>query len=404
MPKLNILIIPSGDWVNSPAPLRMTYVAEFLVSKGHKVYVWQFDFLGKHTNQVDNNVTIVHARTISVPDKGIFFLINGLLQIVSICRFVRKLKLDVILNEQLLHGLLAFFFARHTTLRIFDLIDYLPESASISYYGSLSIVKRLIEFIVFSIMHRISSFSDLGVAVCASLTKVLRATGCQNAFLLTEGVNTRRFTPQSPDAKLRSRLGLFDNVIIFVGVIEPWLDFHTVLEAIAILRKKIPNAQLLLVGPARASFKAEIHRLAHKKGVHDCIIWTGHVPQSEVPLYINLAKCCLMPFRTDLFLSRIVLPVKFFEYSSCGKAIVSTPLPEIIRLETEHVMFYNSPLELVKCIETLLNTNIASTLTDKARAFALKYDYRNIAEQFEQIMLSGVIKKRTSIDKNTFQR
>ena len=50
-------------------------------------------------------------------------------------------------------------------------------------------------------------------------------------------------------------------------------------------------------------------------------LFTGQVPYSEVPLYINIMDVCTAPYITSV---GEISPVKIFDYLSCGKPVVAS--------------------------------------------------------------------------------
>jgi glycosyltransferase involved in cell wall biosynthesis len=102
-----------------------------------------------------------------------------------------------------------------------------------------------------------------------------------------------------------------------------------------------------------------------------------------------------MPYKTDSFGSVIRLPEKLFVYSAYGKPILSTPLPEVIALKSEHVFFYHDVDEFVSIISVILNdTSIQAKLSAKAKEFAQKYDLNVLAKRLEQILSDSLQKLR----------
>jgi len=99
------------------------------------------------------------------------------------------------------------------------------------------------------------------------------------------------------------------------------------------------------------------------------VMLLGEKPYAELPAYLSHFDVCSIPFkRTPL--TEAANPVKFFEYLSVGKPVVSTPLPE---LEPFGDLFYpaNTPQEFETQIARALNENNPDIVTARVECARL---------------------------------
>jgi polysaccharide biosynthesis protein PelF len=69
--------------------------------------------------------------------------------------------------------------------------------------------------------------------------------------------------------------------IVFVGRIDPLKDLHTLIRAFAIVRQRLPNAQLRMFGPVTAgnqTYAATCVELVNELGLSDCASFEGRIP------------------------------------------------------------------------------------------------------------------------------
>lgn len=125
----------------------------------------------------------------------------------------------------------------------------------------------------------------------------------------------------------RTRLGLgHAPVAVFIGSFWAWHDLHMLLDSFVLVRRRMPEARLLLVGDGRT--RAEIERYAAALGLGDHVIFTGAVAYERVPLLLALADVAVAPYApTDV--GFIGSPMKLFEYMGAGKAVVATAIGQI---------------------------------------------------------------------------
>ncbi|MGD0703828.1 MAG: glycosyltransferase [Trebonia sp.] len=118
--------------------------------------------------------------------------------------------------------------------------------------------------------------------------------------------------------KLRSDWGTAGPLILYAGSFEPYQGLPMLLEAMAVVRKSLPRARLVLVG-GRPDQVAEITRQAAQLGVAGALICTGQRPPDEIPSYLAAADV-LVSARRD----GINTPYKVYDYIRAGKPIVAT--------------------------------------------------------------------------------
>ena len=111
--------------------------------------------------------------------------------------------------------------------------------------------------------------------------------------------------------------GLVGPVIGYYGALAQWLDY----PLLAALADRRPEWNFILVGDI---FVDDLAGLEHKSNVQ----LLGRKPYAQMPLYLDHFDACLIPFRL-YNVTHAVDPVKFYEYISAGKPVISTPLAEM---------------------------------------------------------------------------
>lgn len=111
-----------------------------------------------------------------------------------------------------------------------------------------------------------------------------------------------------------------------------------VVQAIGILKEKYPNIKMIFVGPFDdPEGERLVNQYIEEKNLNENIIFTGRVPHVDVENYIRKSKVGIV---TLLPLPKYFknIPIKQFEYMSCGVPVVGSDLPPIKRF----VESYNS--------------------------------------------------------------
>lgn len=130
-------------------------------------------------------------------------------------------------------------------------------------------------------------------------SNILRQRGYQNTLKVMPqlGVDETLFYPTPKDANLSRRFEIkpTDFVVGFVGRFVEEKGLLTLAEALAGL-KQLPW-KWLLVGQGR--LRSQIAEKSIEWGISDRIIWVESVSHEEVPAYINLMDCLVLPSQTS---------------------------------------------------------------------------------------------------------
>jgi glycosyltransferase involved in cell wall biosynthesis len=146
--------------------------------------------------------------------------------------------------------------------------------------------------------------------------------------VIPEGVEPR-FRPDIEHdvvADVRRRLGLPERFVLSVGTIEPRKNHATLVEAFASLRDRHPDVGLVIAGGRGWLYDAFFERV-RALGMDDHIVFTGYVPDEDMPALLNAAEVFAFPSEFEGF----GLPP--LESMACGTPVVcsdAASLPEVV--------------------------------------------------------------------------
>jgi glycosyltransferase involved in cell wall biosynthesis len=138
--------------------------------------------------------------------------------------------------------------------------------------------------------------------------------------VITNGANTDLFKPMDM-AQARKELGLDQDAdyVCFVGRLQLWQGVEYLIKSLPMIIEQCPKTQLLVVG--EGPIQQDLANLAKSLGVGEKVKFTGAVPYSKVPLYMNAGNVCSL-LKVDV--KSGLSPLKLYEYMACGKPIVAT--------------------------------------------------------------------------------
>jgi hypothetical protein len=153
------------------------------------------------------------------------------------------------------------------------------------------------------------------------LYKNILKTRTDNVYLIGNGVDVDHFRKAMTDISIPDDIAKIKKPIVgYVGALSDWVDF----DIIRAISRQYPDLSIVLVGPEFPGAKSEIESLKQ----YPNIFILGARPYEILPNYLRAFEICIIPFKiNELTLSSN--PIKFYEYISSGKNVISVNLPEV---------------------------------------------------------------------------
>ena len=217
--------------------------------------------------------------------------------------------------------------------------------------------------------------ADRVVVTSGPLEALARAGGAARPTRVGNGVEVARFQDaRAEDLALPGSPGA--PILGYVGSIHSWFDVPLVAQ----LARSIPEARVILVGPAHPATAREIEReVSGAPNLH----WMGPVPYDRVPGIVRAFRVGLIPFRRTP-LTEAVNPVKLYEYAASGVPCVTTRFSDEVDSWREAARVADGPERFV----TEARRALAEPAPVEAlRTFAARHDWDEIAHRFHAICL-----------------
>jgi glycosyltransferase involved in cell wall biosynthesis len=210
------------------------------------------------------------------------------------------------------------------------------------------------------------------------------------SIIAPDGVDLERYADLPNQLQARQQLGLKETLsAVYTGGFYKGRGLELLLD----LAKAFPQVQFLWVGgkpEAVTAWNTTIDNLGIKN-----IILTGFIPNEKLPLYQAAADILLMPFGKTVSGSSggntadVCSPMKMFEYMAAGRAILTSDLPVLREVLSEHNAAFYTPEDLND-----LSTKFGSLVDDQgqremlarqAKVDALQYSWQ---ERMHKILSS----------------
>jgi glycosyltransferase involved in cell wall biosynthesis len=159
------------------------------------------------------------------------------------------------------------------------------------------------------------------------------------------GVELERFASLPDSATARRQLGLREAPTVMC---TGHLYAGRGADLFIALAKTLPQAQFIWVGGRPEDIKSWKQRVESNN-----LVFTGFIPNQDLPLYQAAADILLMPYSRSIMGSSgsadsaaVASPMKMFEYMAAGRAIVSSDLPVIREVLNEKNAVFCEPDEI----------------------------------------------------------
>jgi PEP-CTERM/exosortase A-associated glycosyltransferase len=217
--------------------------------------------------------------------------------------------------------------------------------------------------------------ADQVVTICEGLRGDLIGRGVDPAKISIVGnaVDVQRFQLRgAADVALQSRLGLKGcKVIGFIGSFYAYEGLDLLVDALPLIRQRMPAVKLLLVGGGsmEAAIKAQVKSLA----LEDTVVFTGRIPHDQVDSYYDLVDLLAYP-RHPMRLTELVTPLKPLEAMAQGHLLIASDVgghKELIADGQTGVLFKAGSKEdlAAKAVATLAMPDGGAGLRAAGRSF-----------------------------------
>lgn len=143
--------------------------------------------------------------------------------------------------------------------------------------------------------------------------------------VIPPGVDERRFTParKLEINELKNRFSIQPNTIYAVGRMATNKGYDLLIRSLAMTRKSVPDARLLLAAGGENSSRdleklAELKQLARKLDIYESITWSQYIPDEELVDYYRAVDVFALSSRYEPF------GMTAIEAMACGTPTVIT--------------------------------------------------------------------------------
>ncbi len=177
------------------------------------------------------------------------------------------------------------------------------------------------------------------------------------------------------------RYGLTEGYVLFVGVLQPRKNLERLLAAFAKVRPCVPNSLLAIVG--KVGWQTQrLKRLVTELGLTDWVLWTGYVPDEDLPALYQSALVFAYPALWEGF----GLPI--LEAMASGVPVLTSNTSSLREIAEGAAVLVDpfSVDSIADGLQQLLtDANLRAELREKGWARAHQFSWRQTAEATLQV-------------------
>jgi len=214
----------------------------------------------------------------------------------------------------------------------------------------------------------------------------------RNVIAISSGIDLEKYAPAGNGVKIKERYSIPDKpVLLFVGRLDPEKNVDEILQAMAIVVRKI---DLCFVIVGKGLEKSSLESLTGKLGLRDNVVFTGFVPEDDLPFLYNLSHCFIIASVAEL-LSLATLQAMASALPVI--AVNSGALPELVHNNSNGFIFKSGDICAIALfiLELFTNHELHASMSEKSREAVLKHDIRRTVASFERLYERQTLKKNS---------
>lgn len=235
--------------------------------------------------------------------------------------YYKNLKdFDIIISHFYPMNWLAYLARKHYKTK------YVYINHGINTTGLLSNAWQKLYMKIFSFFTNITLKNvDDAYSISRYLKYDLKKVSGLDSKVMYNKIDKKRFNKKVKGDRVIKKYNLKNKkVFLYVGRIAPHKGIHLLLESFKIVKKQIPNAQLIIAGkPTFNSYFRQLKRIANND-----VIFTGFVDDRELPYYYAACDVYVTASQWEGY----DLPAA--EAQACGKPVVAFDIgahPEVVK-------------------------------------------------------------------------
>jgi 1,2-diacylglycerol 3-alpha-glucosyltransferase len=266
---------------------------------------------------------------------------------------------------------------------------FLPENM-VDEVSLFSLFPEVISPVLWKTVLDVFNQADLATTPTETAAEILRDQDLRvPVHAISCGVNLEHFYPD-PDVdrvEMRRRYGLDPEsiLLLFVGRLQGEKRLDVLIHALQLLDR--PDIQLAIAG--RGAQRKELVEMASELMAEERVVFTGFVPDEDLPGLLNSADIFVMPSDAEL------QSIATLEAMATGRPVLAAnarALPELVHDGVNGYLFeHGNPKEAARCLNELVGRREDwPAMGATSREIAVSHDLANTIRRYEELYQSVI--------------
>jgi 1,2-diacylglycerol 3-alpha-glucosyltransferase len=228
---------------------------------------------------------------------------------------------------------------------------------------------------VFNQVNLVTTPTETGAELIRSRLKV-------EVIVISSGISLKIFNPSGDTREIKEKYFIPDKpILLYLGRLDPEKHMEEILQAVAVAVKKIDFC-FVIVG--KGTSKTTLEKLTHQLGITNKVIFTGFVPDEDLPYFYKLSRCFVIASIAEL------LSLATLQAMASGLPIIAVnagALGELVKDKMNGYLFKEGDISaMVQCIEDIIiSDSLYSKMSEKSLEYVQQHDINKTLESFEKL-------------------
>ncbi len=356
-------------------------VGPLLQHKGHQVAVIAPSQTASYSNSKIDGLDVYGMPSLPVLYYAAIRVPITVLLKSRIKKIIDHFKPDVIhLQDHFLLSRAAVELNKELKIPMIATNHFMPENITVLVRGQQW--KQRLEKLLWKGFSAVFNQVKLVTTPTETGVSLIRPKLSVDAVAVSSGIDLSTFNPYGDASHIKMKYGIPDKpVLLYVGRLDPEKRIEEIIEAVAIAAKKI-DFRFVVVG--KGTRKSELEQLADKMGIQDKVIFTGFVPDEDLPYFYKLSRCFIIASIAEL-LSLVTL-----QAMASGLPVIAVKagaLTELVQDTINGYLYEQGDMDtIVQSIENILTQDERYlAMSRKSLEFVQQHDIAKTTDSFEEI-------------------
>jgi glycosyltransferase involved in cell wall biosynthesis len=203
-----------------------------------------------------------------------------------------------------------------------------------------------------------------------------------DTIAISSGISLERFNPSGDTGEIKEKYGIPDKpVLLYAGRLDPEKHIEEILKSVALAVKKI-DFRFVVVG--KGTRKTALEQLTNQLGITDKVIFTGFVPDEDLPYFYKLSRCFIIASIAELL--RLVT----LQAMASGLPIIAVnagALSELVKDKVNGYLYMEGDIpSIAQHIEDIMvHDDLFGKMSKKSLEYVQEHNIYRTLESFEKL-------------------